>query len=209
MAAPRCIVSQIIVVDCGSTDQTKTLVLNHAQVIFLESKVQSRAAQMNMGARAATGDLLYFVHADTIPPNLFWVHILEATAQGVQLGCFRYRFRSTSLMLRINAWFTQFRWLWCQGGDKTLFIKKEDFDRLGGYDEYYTIMEEYDLLRRALPGIKYQVLPHYASVSARKYDHNSWLRVQLANARVFQMFRNGARPEDMKITYKNALRSPK
>jgi hypothetical protein len=161
---------------------------------------------MNTGARAASAGVLYFVHADTLPPDTFAADIAASIMKGYMMGCYRYRFDSPAFLLRINAFFNRFHYLWCQGGDKTFYIRREIFFDLGAYDEYYTIMEEYDFLRRAMPKYPLDIIPKYAMVSARKYLRNGWFRVQYANARVFNMFRRGARPEDMKRIYKQLLR---
>ena len=192
--------SEILVVDGGSKDATVTIAQQSGATV-LRSAIGSRAAQMNLGAKVAKGDVLYFVHADTRPPASFAADIARSLASGYVMGCYRYRFNSGSFLLKINAFFNRFHWLWCQGGDKTFYIRREVFEELGGYDEYYTIMEEYDFLRRAMPLYPLHIIPKYAVVSARKYEQNNWLRVQWANALVFRLFRKGATPEQMKKTY--------
>lgn len=193
-------VKEIWVVDGGSTDGTVSIAEKTGARV-LHSTVRSRAAQMNLGARQAQGDVLYFIHADTCPPASFAADIAQSLASGYSMGCYRYRFDSNSILLKINAFFNRFQWLCCQGGDKTFYIRRELFLHLGGYNEYYTIMEEYDFLRRVMPFHPLHIIPKYAVVSARKYQSNSWLRVQYANARVFRLFRNGASPEQMKKIY--------
>ena len=198
-------VIEILVVDGGSRDDTvKTAEMAGAKVVRCD--VSSRAAQMNMGAAHARGEVLYFVHADTCPPDSFATDIEQSLASGYVMGCYRYRFDSKSFLLKINAFFNRYHWLWCQGGDKTFYIRQEIFQQLGGYDEYYTIMEEYDFLRRYMPLYPLHIIPKYAVVSARKYEQNGWLRVQWANAVVFRLFRKGASPQEMKNAYKSILR---
>lgn len=198
-------VAEVLVVDGGSHDDTPRLA-TEAGATVLHCPVCSRAAQMNTGARAAGGEVLYFIHADTLPPASFAADIGASLASGYRMGCYRYRFDSQRLLLKINAFFNRFHWLWCQGGDKTFFISREIFDALGGYDERFVIMEEYDFLRRAMPRYPLHIIPKYAVVSARKYEVNGWLRVQWANARVFQLFRNGTDPQEMRATYRRLLR---
>jgi rSAM/selenodomain-associated transferase 2 len=180
-------VGEVLVVDGGSDDAT-VAVAQQAGAKIIHSAT-GRARQMNAGAAAAAHPILYFVHADTLPPADFAMAIGEALAAGQPMGCFRYRFDSQRVMLRFNEWWTQFDWMFCQGGDKTFFIKKDVFDALGGYDERWSIMEEYDFLRRArAAGYPLAVLPQAALVSARKYEGRSWLRVQLANVTVFKLW---------------------
>jgi predicted glycosyltransferase involved in capsule biosynthesis len=193
------------VIDAGSLDETVSLACTAGAQVH-HSTVRSRAVQMNIGARAAQFPVLYFVHADTLPPRSFASDILDAVSVGIQMGCYRYVFDSPSFMLKINAFFTRYNWLWCQGGDKTFFIERPIFEALGGYDENYCVMEEYDFLRRATKQYRFQILPKNAIVSARKYQKNGWLRVQLANLIVFRKFRRGIEPAQIKETYQRLLK---
>jgi rSAM/selenodomain-associated transferase 2 len=203
-------IAEIIVADGSSTDGTAAIA-ESAGAKVLHCTVRSRAAQLNQGAKAAISNVLYFVHADTLPPVTYAEDIQNSIEAGHTMGCFRYRFDSDNLMLRINSWFTRFNWLFCQGGDKTFFIERTTFEALNGYDEHHIIMEEYDFLQRAVRhGYRYVVLPSEVLVSARKYEHNSWLRVQLANLIVFNFWRTGrVEPVRLKRIYQRLLRYKK
>jgi rSAM/selenodomain-associated transferase 2 len=195
---------EIIVVDAQSRDNTEG-VASAVGARVLQSPNRSRAAQMNYGARYAKGEVLYFVHADCYPPTTY-IHDIEMyLSKGYPMGCYRYRFDSNQLLLKINAYFNRFEPLWCRGGDETLYIQKDVFEIMGGFDEKYIIMEEYDFIKRAREQFKLKIIPKYAVVSARKYETNSWFRVQYANMTVFKMFEKGVEPEIMAQTYKRLL----
>lgn len=198
--------AEIIVADGGSTDDTVAIATQAGATVRV-SPVRGRAAQMNYGAAIATGDVLYFVHADARPPASFVDDIAQALAQGYEAGCYRFRFDSDRLLLRINSYFTRFDTLTVRGGDQTLFLNKSLFDRLGGFDEYYVIMEEYDFLRRLWKKDRgsFKLIPKEVLISARKYDHNSWLRVQLANLVAMTLFRMRVSPVRIARTYKRML----
>ena len=66
---------ELIIVDGGSTDKTIDFA-NECGAITLQSEHKGRAAQMNKGASIAKGEILYFLHADSIPPQNFIAHIL-------------------------------------------------------------------------------------------------------------------------------------
>ena len=61
---------------------------------------------MNFGADVSKGDVLYFVNAASRPPKDFFKHIMNAIADGYDTGCFRFKFNSSKLMLKLNSYFT-------------------------------------------------------------------------------------------------------
>lgn len=181
-------VLEILVVDGGSDDDTARIAAKvGATVIF--SPIKGRGAQLHWGAKQSTGDVLYFVHADTFPPETFIADIKNALAAGWQMGNFQYSFDSPKYLLRLNAFFTRFRWFFTQGGDRTFFIRRETYFTIGGYDPNHVVMEEYEFLREAKKrGYDFAMLPCKCIVSARKYEDNSWLRVQIANLVVYNLW---------------------
>lgn len=195
---------EVIVVDAQSTDDTATIASSLGAKV-LQSSQKCRAAQMNLGAQAAKGDVLYFVHADTKPLASYVSDIEASLAQGYDAGCYRYQFDSDRLILKINAFFTRFDRIYFRGGDQTLYVKREVFEALQGFDEYYTIMEDYDFLIRLRANYRFHIMQKSILVSARKYDTNSWLRVQLANLKAFRMFFAKKHPDEIRATYKQML----
>lgn len=197
-------VAEVIVSDGGSIDNTLGEAKNAGAQAVLSPR-QGRAAQINYGASLATGDVLYIVHADCIPPATFANDILQAVMDGADLGRYRTKFDSTKTILKLNAWFTRFDLFVCMGGDQTLFIKRSLFEECNGFKEEMKIMEEYEFCERARKKGKYKILKGQALISARKYDTNSWLRVQMANSKVVRMYKEGAAQQDMVDAYKRML----
>jgi rSAM/selenodomain-associated transferase 2 len=195
---------EIIVSDGGSTDETMSIAQSAGAKAVLSAK-KSRAAQMNYGASVAHGNMLYFIHADTFPPVTFVTDIERAFSKGYAFGRYRTAFDSKKFMLKINAFFTRFDWFVCYGGDQTLFITITLFNAIKGFDEQMQIMEDYDIVTRAKKAARYKIFSKAALISARKYDTNGWLKVQLANRRIVQMYNNGASQQDMAATYKELL----
>lgn len=199
---------EIIVVDGGSTDATVALAEAAGATVYATPQ-PCRAAQMNLGAQHATGDLLYFVHADAYPPPTFLDQIEQALGEGYDLGCFRFVFDDDRLLLRVNAYCTRFDRIMCRGGDQTLFVRRPLFDALGGYREQFVVMEDYDFIRRARRQAPFKIIPDDVTVSARKYENNSYLRVNLANLTVFLMYFLGISPPTLLAMYKQLINHPK
>lgn len=198
-------IEDLIVVDGGSTDQSVQIARSLGAQVY-QSEVPSRAIQMNLGAKMAQGNTLYFVHADTRPMVTFCEDIQVARLKGYRAGCYRYRFDSQKVFLKFNSWATKFNGLFAGGGDQTLFISKRFFEELGGFDSYFSIMEDFDLVRRIKRKSSFHIIPKTIRVSARKYDYNSWLRVQVVNLYVFLRFHLGTSPQVLKSIYLKYLR---
>lgn len=195
---------EIIVSDGGSKDATVQLAESAGAKVLISPR-KGRSAQMNHGASVATGDILYFVHADTFPPASYTAEINSAVNAGYNAGRYKTRFDSNNALLRLNALFTALDLFVCYGGDQTFFITKDLFSRIGGFREDMSIMEDYDITVRAKANGRYKILPGYALISARKYETNSWFKVQKANYTIVKMYRNGASQSEMVKRYKELL----
>ncbi len=202
------VLHEVLVIDGGSQDQTVTQAKRAGASVYV-SPQKGRAPQMNLGAQLAQGNMLYFVHADTRPPASYADDIQGCHNSHVEIGSYRSDFGMTHPLLRLNAYLTRFSWLGCQGGDQSLFVARSLFDQLGGYDPYYVVLEDFDFIRRAKRRRQFHVIQKDALVSARKYEDNSYWRVNLANLVVFTLFRMGVSPQRLLRTYKKMVRYPK
>ncbi len=196
--------TDLLVVDGGSTDDTvERARLAGAQVVV--SPQPGRASQMNYGASLTSGDVLYFVHADVqIHPD-FVRDITQTIVEGNDAGCYRFRFASTHPLLRLNSYGTRFPGIMSRGGDQTLFITRVLFNRLGGFRERYVVMEDFDIIVRIREVGRFCIIPKDVVVSARKYEENGWLRVQVANLTAFSLFFMNVAPTRIAQTYKRML----
>jgi rSAM/selenodomain-associated transferase 2 len=198
--------TEIIIADGNSSDNTVTIAQAAGAKAWVSPK-RGRAAQMNYGAAMARGNVLYFVHADSRPPVGFEQDISAAIANHYWAGCYRFRFDSNRFLLKINSYFTRFDSLTVRGGDQTLFITKSFFEQLKGFDESYVIMEDYDIIERIWSFGKqyFKLIPKDVLVSARKYETNSWLRVQVANLVAMLSYRLKVSPAKIAARYKQML----
>ncbi len=195
---------EIIVSDCGSTDGTRKIAEKNGAKVVLSS-CKGRALQMNSGAAIAQYPVLYFIHADTIPPASFCGDISSAIKKGYELGRYTTRFDSRKWILKLNAFFTRFDWFVCYGGDQTMFVCKKLFSHLNGFDSSMLIMEEYDFVQRAKQISRYKIFKTPALVSARKYENHSWWKVQKANYKAVKMYRKNLPQSEIADQYRQLL----
>jgi rSAM/selenodomain-associated transferase 2 len=195
---------EIIVADGGSDDNTRQLATESgAKVIICKRK--GRARQMNEGAEYASGNVLYFLHADTLPPLKFPNHISKYIRDGVDAGCYRLQFDDDHLLLRAFAWFTRFDLNWFRFGDQSLFIKREVYEEIGGFDERLIVMEDQEIVKRIRLRHKFQLMDDHVITSARKYKANGVLRLQLIFTLIFLLYYVGVKQDVLISIYKDFI----
>ena len=199
---------EIIVADAGSTDGTLE-VLKTADVKVIHCAVKSRAKQMNLGATAAQGDTLYFLHADTLPPLHFDSVILEATLNHNIAGCFRLQFDYSHWFLKANAWFTKFDINSFRFGDQSLFISKNNFSNINGFNKQCLVFEDQEIINRIKQHCQFKVLPHYVVTSARMYLQNGIYSTQLYYFFLFLLHKLGVNQEIILRKYREKLGTTK
>lgn len=200
---------EVIVVDGGSKDETLPFVRNFKGSLNLKilNSKRGRGAQMNTGAKEAQGAILYFLHADTLPPNGFDQAIVDAVAQENPAGCFRMRFDSRHPVLRFSQWFTQFNYKICRGGDQSLFITTEIFNELQGYNEEFVVYEDCELINRLYQYCGFTVLKETVTTSARKYKTHGTLKLQYHFAMIHFKKWSGASPKALFHYYQKNIAS--
>ncbi|ALI97681.1 TIGR04283 family arsenosugar biosynthesis glycosyltransferase [Rufibacter tibetensis] len=196
---------EIIVADGGSQDKTVSTA-EAAGASVVKCPQASRARQMNAGARAAKGEILHFIHADSWPPQGFDAEVVKAVAQGKRCGCFRSRFKTSSRFLLLNSYCTRFPGLLFRGGGQTLFVTRDLFLKEGGYDEQLVVMEEYDLIRRLAKRAKFRIVPKEVLVSSRKYEQNGNVRLQFAYGLVMLLYFMGSPQQRLIQVYKALIK---
>ncbi|MHA6757109.1 TIGR04283 family arsenosugar biosynthesis glycosyltransferase [Streptacidiphilus sp. PAMC 29251] len=158
---------ELIVVDGGSTDATVELAALHATVIGSE---RGRAQQMNEGARHASGDILWFIHADTaIDPEALGQIRAALADPAVVAGGLTLRFDRRTPALNYLAWTSnaRARRLHHFFGDQAMFIRRTAFDALGGFPDL-AIMEDLEMSRRLHRRGQLRLLPATSTASSRR-----------------------------------------
>ena len=175
--ARGCPGADIVVVDGGGGDDTAAVVARLPGPRLLES-ARGRAVQMNHGARAAGGDTLLFLHADTRLPDGAARAIEQALAEpGVVGGRFDVRFDNERPLFRVIAWFmnTRSRASGICTGDQAIFVRRADFEAVGGYPDI-PLMEDIELSRRLKRRGRLRALRLRVTTSARKWEREGPLR---------------------------------
>ena len=196
---------EILIVDGGSTDESREAAQENGLSVI--SSPKGRAIQMNRGAAMARAEILYFLHVDTLPPKRFDKRIRESVRSGYEAGCFRMRFDSASWFLRFFSWFSRINHPMCRGGDQSLFITKELFYRLGGFDESYTIYEDTEFISRIYRQGRFKIIPEYVVTSARKYEDKGALSLQYHFGVIHMKNWMGAGPNALYRYYKKNIGS--
>lgn len=183
-------IAEIIISDGQSTDETLAKASGFP-VKIVKNYCSSRAIQLNKGAQYATGDILYFLHADTFPPPDFIQYIIYHVKKGYHSGCFRLKFDSRHWLLRAFAWFTRFNISIFRFGDQSLFITKALFNTIGGYREDYILLEDQEIIERINKKTKFVVMPDAVVTSARKYRKNGVFRLKIIFLYLYFLYKIG------------------
>jgi rSAM/selenodomain-associated transferase 2 len=203
-----CLIKEIIVADVNSKDNTMGVAKSEgAKVIICPKK--GRAAQMNYGASFATQNILYFLHADTIPPRGFTQEIVKLVNQGYSAGCFRLAFDYSHWFLKANCWFTRFNVNAFRFGDQSLFVTKEKFLAVGGFCEKHMVLEDQHIIKRLGRIGSFKVIKRPVLTSTRKYLENGIYKTQGIFFLIYVLYTLGFSQPKLVSTYRKLIRQDK
>lgn len=194
-------VSQIVLSDGGSTDRSIEVAKKcGAQVV----EAKGRGAQLNAGAKAATGDILWFLHADCWPARGSGAQLLASVGRGNGGGHFRVRFDSPSLWARafegIARAQAHFGWFY---GDSGIWARRDIFEQLNGFAPW-PLFEDLDFAQRLRRAGPIETLPGRLRVSARRFQSRPaqtlwlWLELQVR-------FELGQSPDELARLYRDRV----
>ena len=198
--------SEIIISDGGSTDRTVKFA-EESGAIVLKAPGRGRALQMNAGAEIASSQILYFLHADSLPPANFCLEIVEAIKKGADAGSFTLRFDSPNLILKLYSLFTHLPFTSVRFGDQSLFVRKELFERVGGFREELLFMEDQQIVRDLNRDGEFILINKSVITSARKYRAIGVFKLQFIFTIIWAGYYFGARQSTLRHIYQRFIRT--
>lgn len=195
---------ELIVVDGGSNDRTVALAEPLAERVIISPK--GRAAQMNAGARESSGDILWFPHADSLPPTAATSLIRAGLAQpercwgrfDVQLSGDRPMLRVVESLMNVRSRLTGIA-----TGDQGIFVRRDLFERIGGYPPI-ALMEDIALSRLLKRHGRPVCLRQRLRTSSRRWERNGIFRTILLMWRLRLAYFLGTDPERLARIYYRA-----
>ena len=179
--------AELVVVDGGSRDGTVAAAMGRCDSLLVSPP--GRAGQMNLGGRAATGDYLFFLHADT-SLSVSAGALGEALAAAPSWGFFRVSLSGPGISLRVVEWFMNRRsgLTRVATGDQVLFLDRALFEATGGFADI-PLMEDVEYCKRLRALAAPSIIGHPVTTSSRRWEERGvartvlqmwWLRLAFA-----------------------------
>jgi len=192
---------EVIVVDGGSSDGTAALAAPWAGRVV--DGPRGRARQMNAGAALAHGDVLLFLHADTVLPAAAAAALIAAIAAGASWGRFDVRISGRSAMFpliaRLMNWRSRLTGI--ATGDQAIFVRAALFRRLGGFADQ-PLMEDVELSRRLRRIAHPACLRERVLTSGRRWEARGVWRTIFLMWRLRWCYWRGVSPVELAQAYR-------
>lgn len=192
---------EVLLVDGGSTDGSLELAADLVDQAFPAER--GRALQMNAGAARAEGDVLWFVHADTLVPVHAGGAVLEAVAAGAVWGRFDVRLDAPGSAFRVIEWCMnqRSRLSGIATGDQAMFVRRDRFETVGGFPPI-PLMEDIALSTALKAGSRPRCLRQRVRTSARRWERGGVMATVLLMWRLRYRFWRGADPRELARLYR-------
>ncbi len=192
---------EVIVVDGGSMDNTVQKAVEAGTRVITTSP--GRAVQMNRGAAAANGDILLFLHSDTLLPTGFADFIRAALLIPQTLaGAFTLRIAEEGPGLRVVEWLVRWRSFLFHMvyGDQALFLTADKFHAIGGFPEQ-PFMEDFEFVRQLRKKGRIVILPQVVITSGRKWQQRGVFTTTVINQVIILGYLLGVSPDRLRQWY--------
>ena len=183
---------ELIIVDGGSTDDSMLIAEKYGQVL---ASHRGRARQMNVGAEAATGDILLFLHADVRLDSGAIEAAEAAIAAGYVGGGFKQRIEGGHILFRLIEQGANFRAQQLQVfyGDGGIFICRTHFYQIGGFPDI-PILEEMEFSRKLRNLGKTALIEPGIQISSRRWKKGGIVRTTVLNWFITALYSLGVSP---------------
>ena len=190
---------EILIVDAESSDRTVDLATVHGARV-ISTATRQRAAQMNLGATRALGNILLFLHADTILPACAALGRIERALTDPRLtgGAFARRYDSNSWWLRVTCALAEIRgrssgWFL---GDQAIFVRADVFREMGGFKDF-ALFEDLDFSRRLRVAGRTVILRPAVTSAARRFEQCGPWRTTWSDFLLTCRYLRGASPQEL------------
>lgn len=181
---------EIIVVDGGSIDNTRKIISEFTDVKLVMAK-KGRSSQLNKGAKEATGNIFLFLHADsTLSADALQMVMDSFEVPHVMGGCFYLKFDYNNIWLRLFSRISRINHSLFTYGDQGLFILKDHFSALGGFNQM-ELLEDFEIQRRIRKSGRFIKLPVPIVTSARRFCEKGILTQQIKNIIIVGLYLAG------------------
>lgn len=192
---------ELLVVDTGGAPERtrEAFRATGARVLSLPG---SRGAGLARAAAEARGEILFFLHADSRPPENALASIARSVAQGADAGAFLLAFEPARFAMRWIAWWANVRSrvVKLPFGDQGIFCRRETYERAGGFRDL-PICDDLDLVVRLRRAGRFVVLPEKTITSPRRYTEDGAARRVLRNWKVMAGYFAGVSPKRLRRWY--------
>jgi rSAM/selenodomain-associated transferase 2 len=191
---------EVVVVDAGSRDASRSLAAPLADLVLQSAR--GRALQMNAGAHGAHGDILVFLHADTILPAQADVAIARVVGEGAHWGRFDVAIAGPDPLLAVVAAMmnARSRLTGIATGDQAIFVRRDDFVAAGSFREI-PLMEDVALSKRLKRISRPACLRERVVTSGRRWERRGTLRTIVLMWRLRLAYALGADPSRLARRY--------
>lgn len=190
---------EIVIADGGSSDATIDIAQRENTIVCCSPR--GRGRQLNAGARCSSGEVLLFLHADTLLP-LDAVEVLREQFgnEATQVGTFRLTFDVKHPLLALYSFCSRFDSVFTRFGDQCIAVRKSFFQQIGGFPDW-SLFEDVQFLRRARARTRVHSFRSEVTTSARRFVAHGILRQQIRNGICLVKYFLGGSPERLALQY--------
>ena len=201
---------EIIVSDSNSQDTTVTIAKNRGCRVIIGDKIKNPGMARNQGATVASGDILLFLDADvSMLPEFIENFISEFKRKGSSVAIpstepvfNEFKNKVITSLVNFNSWF--FQAIRPIGFGYCLLVKRDIFEKIGGFNEKIRLGEDVDFVRRAVEhGTFHYLAKPVLKVSFRRFEHEGYMKMisKTLGSGIYQLFKDGVEHDHEFLEY--------